>query len=98
MAGEAWGLPDAFHVPASSRPRSHRLASQRRNLACCIGALFKSPLLDLRGLSMEATSAGPNRTGAALNPKDIQQMLKAVDELSPPVPINTLQMDVERQT
>jgi rubrerythrin len=46
---------------------------------------------------MEATSAGPNRTGAALNPKDIQQMLKAVDELSPPVPINTLQMDVERQ-
>jgi rubrerythrin len=46
---------------------------------------------------MEATSAGPNRTGAALNPKDIEQMLKAVDELSPPVPINTLQMDVERQ-
>ena len=46
---------------------------------------------------MEATSAGPNRTGAALNPKDIKQMLKAVDELSPLVPINTLQMDVERQ-
>jgi hypothetical protein len=47
---------------------------------------------------MEATATGPNRTGAALHPKDIEQMLDAVDELSPPVPINTLQMDVERQS
>lgn len=47
---------------------------------------------------MEATSAGQNRTGAALNPKGIEKMLDAVEELSPPVPINTLQMDVERQT
>jgi len=46
---------------------------------------------------MEATSAGPNRTGAAIKPKDVEQMLKAVDELSPPVPVNTMQMDVERQ-
>ena len=47
---------------------------------------------------MEATATGPNRTGAALHPKDIEQMLAAVDELSPPVPINTLQMDVQRQS
>jgi rubrerythrin len=46
---------------------------------------------------MEATSAGPNRTGAALRPKDIEEMLDAVSELSPQVPINTLQMDKERQ-
>jgi len=47
---------------------------------------------------MEATATGPNRTGAALHPKDVEQMLEAVDELSPPVPINTMQMDVERQS
>lgn len=46
---------------------------------------------------METTPAGRNRTGAALNPTVIEQMLEAVDELSPPVAINTLQIDVERQ-
>lgn len=46
---------------------------------------------------MEATATGQNRTGAALNPKGIEEMLEAVDELSPPIPINTLQSDVERQ-
>jgi hypothetical protein len=45
---------------------------------------------------MEATSAGHNRTGA-VNPKGIEQMLEAVEELSPPVSIDTMQMDVERQ-
>ena len=46
---------------------------------------------------MEATSTGPNRTGAAVNPKGIASMLEAVKELSPPSPISTLQMDIERQ-
>jgi bacterioferritin (cytochrome b1) len=46
---------------------------------------------------MEATATGPNRTGAAINPKGIERMMEAVEELSPPMPISTLQMDVERQ-
>jgi ferritin-like protein len=46
---------------------------------------------------MEATAPGQNRTGAAVNPKDIDLMLEAVRVLSPPKPISTLQMDVERQ-
>jgi rubrerythrin len=46
---------------------------------------------------MEASPLGPNRTGAALNPKDLDLMLDAVQDLSPPVPINTMRMDVERQ-
>src|SRR3982751_2211868 len=46
---------------------------------------------------MEATATGPNRTGATVNPKGIERMLEAVEELSPPIPISTLQMDVERQ-
>jgi hypothetical protein len=47
---------------------------------------------------MQATVPGQNRTGAAVSPKEVDLMLKAVDELSPLRPINTLQMDVERQT
>lgn len=47
---------------------------------------------------MEATASGPNRTGAARSPKDIDLMLEAVRDLSPPMPINTLHMDMERQT
>jgi ferritin-like protein len=47
---------------------------------------------------MEATVPGQNRTGAAINPKDIDLMLDAVRELSPQKPISTLRMDVERQT
>jgi hypothetical protein len=46
---------------------------------------------------MEATVPGQNRTGAAVVPKEIDRMLEAVRELSPPGPISTLQMDVERQ-
>jgi hypothetical protein len=46
---------------------------------------------------MEATATGPNRTGAAINPKGIESMLDAVRDLSPLTPISTLQMDVERQ-
>jgi bacterioferritin (cytochrome b1) len=47
---------------------------------------------------MEATSLGHNRTGAATSPENIQQMMQAVDDLSPPKPISTLQIDRERQT
>jgi hypothetical protein len=46
---------------------------------------------------MQVTTPGQNRTGAAVSPKEIGLMLEAVEELSPPVPISTLQMDVERQ-
>jgi hypothetical protein len=46
---------------------------------------------------MQATLPGQNRTGAAVSPKEIELMLEAVDDLSPPLPISTLQMDVERQ-
>lgn len=46
---------------------------------------------------MEATATGPNRTGAAINPKGIESMLDAVRDLSPPMAISTLQMDIERQ-
>jgi rubrerythrin len=47
---------------------------------------------------MESTAAGPNRTGAAIAPDEIAQMLNAVQELSPHTPISTLQLDMERQT
>jgi len=47
---------------------------------------------------MEATAAGPNRTGAAIAPDQVKLMLEAVDELSPPSAISTLQMDIERQS
>jgi hypothetical protein len=46
---------------------------------------------------MEATAPGQNRTGAAVNPKDIDLMLEAVHDLSPLMQISTLQMDRERQ-
>jgi len=46
---------------------------------------------------MEPTTIGPNRTGAARDPKGINSMLEAVTDLSPPVPISTLRMDMERQ-
>jgi rubrerythrin len=46
---------------------------------------------------MEPTTIGPNRTGAARDPKGIDLMLEAVANLSPLMPISTLRMDVERQ-
>jgi rubrerythrin len=46
---------------------------------------------------MEATPLGPNRTGTARNPQELDLMLDAVQDLSPPGPINTVRMDVERQ-
>ena len=46
---------------------------------------------------METTVTGPNRTGATRAPADIQLMLEAVDEFSPPAPISTLRIDIERQ-
>jgi hypothetical protein len=46
---------------------------------------------------MEVTSPGDNRTGSALSPKNVNLMLEAVRDLSPPIPISTLQMDIERQ-
>jgi len=47
---------------------------------------------------MEATAPGPNRTGAALVQNEVNLMLEAVRDLSPPIPISTLQIDVERQS
>ncbi|MFL6606538.1 MAG: ferritin-like domain-containing protein [Steroidobacteraceae bacterium] len=47
---------------------------------------------------MEATTPGPNRTGAALVQNEVNLMLEAVRDLSPPMPISTLQIDVERQS
>jgi rubrerythrin len=49
-------------------------------------------------LRMEATVPGQNRTGAAVIPREVSLMLEAVQDLSPPVPISTLQIDVERQS
>jgi hypothetical protein len=46
---------------------------------------------------MEGTPTGPNRTGGAVNPEGIASMLEAVEDLSPPTPISTLLMDIERQ-
>jgi hypothetical protein len=46
---------------------------------------------------MEGTVPGPNRTGAAINPDGVASMLEAVNELSPPKPVSTLLMDIERQ-
>lgn len=46
---------------------------------------------------MQTTAPGQNRTGAAVAPKQVDLMLDAVRALSPPIPISTLQMDVERQ-
>jgi hypothetical protein len=47
---------------------------------------------------MEATTPGHNRTGAAVNPKEVDEMLRAVNDLSPPIPISTLQISIERQS
>jgi ferritin-like metal-binding protein YciE len=47
---------------------------------------------------MEATVTGPNRTGTTRAPADVQLMLDAVDRFSPPSPISTLQIDIERQS
>jgi hypothetical protein len=46
---------------------------------------------------MESTAIGTNRTGAALAPREVEKMLDAVNEFSPPKPISTLQMDMQRQ-
>ena len=45
---------------------------------------------------MQPTTTGPNRTGSAVNPDDINRMLEAVDELSPQVPIDTGPIQAER--
>lgn len=45
---------------------------------------------------MQATSLGPNRTGAAINPSDVDLMIDAVNDLSPQIPINTAGIEVER--
>lgn len=45
---------------------------------------------------MEPTTLGQNRTGAAINPKDISRMIEAADELSPQVPISTAPIEAER--
>jgi hypothetical protein len=45
---------------------------------------------------MEPTTVGRNRTGTAINPGDISQMLEAVGELSPQVPISTSPIEAER--
>lgn len=47
---------------------------------------------------MESTAPGQNRTGAAVTPDQIDLMLEAVRDLSPPVPISTHAIDVERQS
>ena len=47
---------------------------------------------------MQPTATGQNRTGAATSAKNVDQMLKAVDDLSPPGPIDTSQMEEERHT
>src|ERR1044071_5534788 len=42
---------------------------------------------------MQPTITGSNRTGAAINPQAVELMMEAVEELSPPVPVNTRLMD-----
>lgn len=42
---------------------------------------------------MQATTPGANRTGTAHSPKNVQDMLEAVEALSPGVPIDTGSMD-----
>jgi hypothetical protein len=46
---------------------------------------------------MEATSAGPNRTGTTAAPDGLKLMLDAVDEFSPPETIDTSLMEGERK-
>lgn len=45
---------------------------------------------------MEATIPGLNRTGATASPQGTQAMTDAVNELTPPVPIDTGAMEAER--
>ncbi|MDQ2640977.1 MAG: ferritin-like domain-containing protein [Pseudomonadota bacterium] len=45
---------------------------------------------------MQATTPGTNRTGAAVSPEQINLMIEAVEDLSPPVPIDTAAIDAER--
>jgi hypothetical protein len=47
---------------------------------------------------MQPTATGPNRTGAAVSPQEVKLMLDAVEQFSPPIQINTLQIDAERQS
>jgi hypothetical protein len=47
---------------------------------------------------MEATTPGHNRTGAAVSAEEVDKMLRAVNDLSPPKPISTLQISIERQS
>lgn len=47
---------------------------------------------------MQATTIGPNRTGASLSPVDTQAMTAAANALSPAVAIDTSSMDAERLT
>ena len=46
---------------------------------------------------MQATSPGQNRTGAATSIKQVDLMLRAVEELSPPRPVDTSRVEEERQ-
>lgn len=45
---------------------------------------------------MQATLPGTNRTGAAVSQDQIKLMIEAVEELSPPMPIDTAAIDAER--
>ncbi|MDB5940555.1 MAG: hypothetical protein JWQ13_121 [Ramlibacter sp.] len=45
---------------------------------------------------MEATTLGPNRTGAAVSPIGTQAMTDAANQVTPPQPIDTAAMDAER--
>jgi rubrerythrin len=45
---------------------------------------------------MQSTTLGQNRTGAAISPAHVTQMLEAVNDLSPQMPISTAPIDEER--
>lgn len=45
---------------------------------------------------MQATTPGTNRTGAAVSKDQIKLMVDAVEDLSPPIPIDTTAIDAER--
>ncbi len=47
---------------------------------------------------MEATTTGMNRTGTKLSPAGAQAMVEAVNELTPPGPIDTQALEAERIT
>ena len=67
-------------------------------VTCCSTCKDALPPIFKREAYMEATAPGPNRTGAALVQNEVNLMLEAVRDLSPPIPISTLQIDVERQS